>query len=140
MKPIAQILIVLILGMMSSCHEYTLSIAKDNEISPDLIFARVKPDKSYLVKLKSGLEYKIKILTIDKDSLSGIFYLRKATRGAQYKTKDTISLRGIRDVKESKINVAETVAVIVIPIGLTVGPAMLIIDSITFDFGGGIGT
>ena len=130
---------VLILGMMTSCHEYTLSIAKDKEINPELIFARVKPNKSYLVKLKNGLEYKIKILTIDRDSLSGMFYLRQATRGTSYKTKDTISLQEIKDVKESKINVAETVAVIVIPIGLTVGAVILIIDSLSFGFGGGIG-
>ena len=70
---------VSLLCFATSCYDYSKSLTKDKEMTSDLILETIKPGRTHGIKLKSGMEYKVRVKTIDRDSLSG--YLEKPGGG-----------------------------------------------------------
>ena len=112
----------------TSCYDYSKSLTKDKQMTSDLILETVKPDRTYAIKLKTGMEYKVRVKTIDRDSLSGSFYMIYPRVRKQPKIASTISLQEIQEVKGEKFLVVPTVLAILVPIGV----GFVILDNIRF--------
>src|SRR5688572_6470877 len=116
MKTIKGILMVSLLCFATSCHDYSKSLTKDKEMTPDLILETIKSDRTYGIKLKTGMEYKVRVKTIDRDSLSGAFYMVYPRVRRPPKLETTISLQDIQEVKGEKFLVVPTLFVTVVPL------------------------
>ncbi len=114
--------------MMTSCHDFSKSITKGKEITSDFLLANLKPDGIYVVVLKTGLAYKIKVKTIDKDSLSATFKLEDLRKRYGSNIEDTISLQEIQEVKTEKLVVVPTLFAVLGPIGI----GLLILSTLPF--------
>lgn len=119
---------VSLMCLATSCHDYSKSLTKDKEMTSDLILENIKPGRTYAVKLKTGMEYKVRVKTIDLESLSGSFYMVYPQVRQPPKMETTISLQNIQEVKGEKFLVVPTIFAIAIP--LAVG--FLILDNMTF--------
>ncbi|MEO5600117.1 MAG: hypothetical protein ABIR06_04245 [Cyclobacteriaceae bacterium] len=118
MRNINGITMLLLFCMMTSCHDFSKSITKGKEINSDFLLANLKPDGKYVVVLKTGLAYKIKVKTIDKDSLSATFKLENSRKHYGSNIEDTISLQEIQEVKKEKLLLAPTLFAVLAPIGV----------------------
>jgi hypothetical protein len=120
MKTIKGILIVLPFCFVTSCYDYTRSISKDKEITTDQLLESVKPNRTYVVKLRNGFIHKIRVSAIDRDSLSGSFYMVYPRVAHPEKVQSTISLQQIVEVKKEELQIAATILAIVVPLGVGV--------------------
>ena len=116
MNEITKVLFFLTLVALSSCMSYTQSMTKGNEPNTEFFLTALEPGKTYKVKLRSLVEYKVKVTSVDADSLHGLFSYIKDNK--LQKAKSRVSLQDISEVKEPKIDLIKTVLAVGVPVGI----------------------
>jgi hypothetical protein len=127
MKTIKAVLMVSLM-CLTSCYDYSRSLTNGKEITSELLLESARPGRTYVVKLKNGIDFKVRVKTVDRDSLSGLFTMVYPRVRHSSEVERTISRQQILEVKGRKHLIVPTLFVIVVP--LAVG--FLILDNAAF--------
>lgn len=134
MKAFSKISAVILFLTLFSCVSYTKSITKGREMDTAFLLSEIEPGKTYQIKLRSLLEFKVKVSSIDSDSIHGTFAIGDGKQ--RQVMQSVVSLHDITDVKEEQPNIVQTALAIGVPILIFVvsmqNVTLLDIPSFTF--------
>ncbi len=114
MKAFSKLSAVILFLTLFSCVSYTKSITKGREMDTAFLLSKIKPGKTYQIKLRSLLEFKVKVSSIDSDSIHGTFAIGDGKQ--RQVMQSVVSLHDLIDIKEEKLNIARTALAISVPI------------------------
>ena len=130
MKALTNISLFVILLVLASCTSYTRSLTKKTGLSADQLMQELKLGKTYVLELKNGERWRIKVNAIENGMLHGLRYVNK--EGRLQKVQSSMPFPEIEDVKEARIDVIKTSLLVAVPVVL----AIIAVNSIEFSLGG----
>ena len=116
--------------LVMSCFSYKPLVKKQSSKSIYEIIEKVNINKLHMVKLKTGVSVKIKIKSVDDESIYGILYQNDIYGVEQRYENDRILISNIDDIRVRKIygpGVGLAIAIPTTAIAIVLGAATLLI-------------